>query len=119
MCELFDEIDSYILCLVNIFIEFEGCDQIVENIRVIFLYFVDCKVNIRIYGFCVFLILGDIFVERFVEFLELFQILGVFYIIFYVFKVIGNILVIFCYFVEKGLVIVLFWELLQIIVFNV
>lgn len=37
----------------------------------------------EIYGFCILLISGEIFVGRFVEFFEFLEILGVLYFVFY------------------------------------
>ena len=111
-CDLPEEIDSYTLCSVNVSVEPEAHRQTDKNTKEIPLHVSEYQpVNTETYGLCVPPISGEISAARLVEFIELSQILGVSYFVFYNSKLTDKTLEILRYYKEKGILSENAWDI--------
>lgn len=118
-CDIPEEIDSYILCSVNISTEPESYRQTEKNTKEIPIHVMDHTVNIETYGLCVPPIIGEISVTQLVEFLELSQVLGVSHVTFYDSGVSDKTREVLGYYRERGLLSVYPWDLPHYISSNI
>ena len=118
-CDIPEEIDSYILCSVNISTVPEAYLQTDKNTKEIPIHAMDHTVNMETYGLCVPPITGEISVTQLVEFIELSQILGVSHVTFYDSRVSDKSRGVLGYYRERGLVSVYPWDLPHYISSNI
>ena len=118
-CDIPEEIDSYILCSVNISTEPESYLQTNKNTKEIPIHVMDHTVNAETYGLCVPPITGEISLTQLVEFIELFQVLGVSHVTFYDSGVSEKTREVLGYYRERGLLSVYPWDLPHYISSNI
>ncbi|PFX24066.1 hypothetical protein AWC38_SpisGene11335 [Stylophora pistillata] len=119
-CDLPEEIDSYTLCSVNVSLEPESFRQTDENTKQIPLHVSeDQPMDTETYALCIPPISGEISAGRLVEFLELSEILGVSYFVFYDANLSDKTLKVLQYYNEIGAVTLNPWPLPQNIASNI
>ena len=111
-CDIPEQIETTLLCSVNISLQPEAHLQTTKNTKVIPLHVANHGENTVAYHLCVTPMAGEISVARLVEFIELSQILGVSHFTFYNVKGTDRgILEVLKYYKYKGVVTVLPWDL--------